>query len=139
MKKILTLMCAAAFCSALFAQEGILDIHPAAPADGKVLSMQEAILGRNVYPESIYCSWRSDNEYAFYKNREWHTAALKPGLTITPEEHWEPVFKGNSLLIAKGGDTQSLSAMIRRSSMDRVSAAMNSASTEDIFPLRTNP
>ena len=105
MKKILTLMCAAAFCSALFAQEGILDIHPAAPADGKVLSMQEAILGRNVYPESIYCSWRSDNEYAFYKNREWHTAALKPGLTITPTEHWEPVFKGNSLLIAKGGDT----------------------------------
>ncbi len=98
-------MCAAAFCSALFAQEGILDIHPAAPADGKVLSMQEAILGRNVYPESIYCSWRSDNEYAFYKNREWHTAALKPGLTITPTEHWEPVFKGNSLLIAKGGDT----------------------------------
>ena len=105
MKRILTLMCAAAFCSALFAQEGILDRYPAGPAGGTPLTMQEAVLGRNVYPENIYCSWRNDNEYAYYKDGAWKSGKLDPERSVGGKETWTPVLKGNSLLIAKGGDT----------------------------------
>ena len=49
MKKALILVGATLFLGgALFAQPRVIGVHP--PHDGKLLTMEEAVAGRNVYP-----------------------------------------------------------------------------------------
>ena len=79
MKKVLTLIAAFAACS-LYAQSGIIDIRPESP-EGKMLTMEEAVLWRALYPEEYY----------------YHLDKSEP--------LWTPVLKANSLFIANGPDT----------------------------------
>ena len=58
MKRALTIIALAAPL-ALRAQTGVVTTHPATP-EGKLLTMEEAVLGRNVRPASVSASWKDN-------------------------------------------------------------------------------
>ena len=77
MKKIL-LTLALSFPLALQAQTGVVSTHPA-NAQGRMLTMEEAVIGRDVRPKNIYASWKNDSSYVFYDNGKWTLADAASG------------------------------------------------------------
>ena len=57
------------------AQTGVIATHPT-NNDGKELTMEEAVLGRNVRPDGIWASWKGKNTILFYKDGKWKTENL---------------------------------------------------------------
>ena len=51
-----------------FAQNNIIDVRPANDPSGKILTMEETILSRDLAPKNLYCRWISDNEIAMLKD-----------------------------------------------------------------------
>ena len=103
MKKYILLLCAVLSGSALLAQSRIIDIHPSASPKGEMLTMEDVIINRNIYPENLYCTWRDSGTFMFYKNGKWEERTV---VEVPPEpEKWSALNKGNSLYITKGTDT----------------------------------
>ena len=75
MRKILTVLGAALLGGVLFAQPRVIGVHPA--HDGKLLTMEEAVAGRTVYPENRYYTWVNDNEYRFRDGNRWETGRIE--------------------------------------------------------------
>ena len=104
MRKGLTLLGATLMLGgALSAQPRVIGVHPA--HDGKLLTMEETVTSRNVYPENRYYSWVNDNEYRFFDGRRWDTARLDEGVEIPEETGWTAFNEGNSLYITDYLDT----------------------------------
>ena len=104
MKKALTLLSAALFLGgALFAQPRVIGTHPA--HDGKLLTMEETITSRSVYPENPYYSWVNDNEYRYLDGRRWATARIDENLELPVETGWTAFNEGNSLYVTDYKDT----------------------------------
>ena len=59
----------------LFAQPRVIGVHPA--HDGKLLTMEESVVGRTVYPENRYYTWVNDNEYRFYTGQGWENGKIE--------------------------------------------------------------
>lgn len=77
MKKILTLIALVA-PMALSAQTGVVATHPA-NNEGKSLTMEEAVMGRNVRPTGIWASWKDNSTIIFRKDGKWMTENLADG------------------------------------------------------------
>ena len=77
MKRILILIALVA-PTALNAQTGIVATHPA-KNEGKSLTMEEAVIGRNVRPAGIWASWKDNNSIIFRKDGKWMTENLANG------------------------------------------------------------
>lgn len=77
MKKILTLIALVA-PMALSAQTGVVATHPA-NNEGKSLTMEEAVMGRNVRPTGIWASWKDNGTIIFRKDGKWMTENLADG------------------------------------------------------------
>ena len=75
MRKLLTILGATLLGGVLFAQPRVIGVHPA--HDGKLLTMEESVAGRSVYPENRYYTWVNDNEYRFYNGKGWETGKLE--------------------------------------------------------------
>ena len=104
MRKTLILLGATLLGGALFAQPRVIGTHPA--HDGRLLTMAEAVAGRNAYPENRYYTWVDDNEYRFYTGSRWETARIDPDRkSAAPESGWRAFNKGNSLYITDSRDT----------------------------------
>ncbi|MBQ9193903.1 MAG: DPP IV N-terminal domain-containing protein [Bacteroidales bacterium] len=104
MKKALTFLSAAILAGgALFAQPRVIGVHPA--HDGKLLTMEEAVAGRSVYPENRYYSWVNDNEYRFFDGKRWDSARLDEKLELPAETGWTAFSQGNSLYVTDYRDT----------------------------------
>ena len=56
---------------ALQAQPGVIQTREANSADGKMLTMEETILSRDLAPEDLRCRWIDDNHLAMYKEGTW--------------------------------------------------------------------
>ena len=69
MRRALTII-ALATPLALNAQTGVVTTHPANP-DGKQITMEEAVLGRNVRPASVAASWKDSDTFITYKDGKW--------------------------------------------------------------------
>ncbi len=54
-----------------FAQSNIIDVRPANTQSGKILTMEETILSRDLAPKNLYCTWISPNEIAMFKDGKW--------------------------------------------------------------------
>lgn len=52
------------------AQEGLIKVHQPGPAEGKVLSMHETILSREIYPVRHSYYWTEEGALASYSGRE---------------------------------------------------------------------
>ncbi|MBQ0144156.1 MAG: S9 family peptidase [Bacteroidales bacterium] len=75
---IITLMLSAAASLSLNAQTGVVSTHPAGEGD-RMLTMEEAVLGRNVRPSGIYARWTDSSTYAFYSGNGWKTCEALSG------------------------------------------------------------
>ena len=104
MKKYLILLGATLVGGALFAQQRVIDIHPA--HDGKLLTMEEAVASRSVTPQNRFFQWVDDNEYASLNGRSWERGKIDENLELPKEEPgWRALNVGNSLYITDGKDT----------------------------------
>ena len=97
MRKIMTVLSAALVGGVLFAQPRVIGVHPA--HDGKLLKMEEAVVGRTVYPENRYYTWVNDNEYRFYDGKGWNTGRIDENLMYPSDMSSTAFNKGNSLYI----------------------------------------
>ena len=77
MKKLLLIIVLAA-PTALWAQTGVVTTHPANP-EGKLLTMKEAVLGRNVRPANVSASWKDSDTFIFRKEGKWMQENLRTG------------------------------------------------------------
>ncbi len=71
MKKISLILGALCLGLALSAQSGIVNTRAANDPSGKVLTMEETILSRELAPENIWASWKSSSEIAMMKDGKW--------------------------------------------------------------------
>ena len=55
----------------LSAQPGIVSTRPANDQNGKVLTMEETILSRELAPENLYCTWAGPQEVLMNKDGKW--------------------------------------------------------------------
>ena len=60
------------------AQTGVVTTHPVNP-DGKQITMEEAVLGRNVRPASVAASWKDSDTFITYKDGKWMQENLSTG------------------------------------------------------------
>lgn len=77
MKRIITLA-ALVTPMVLCAQTGVVATHPA-NNEGKSLTMEEAVMGRNVRPTGIWASWKDNSTIIFRKDGKWMTENLADG------------------------------------------------------------
>ena len=63
----------------LSAQTGIIDTRPANPQDGKILSMEETILSRELSPANLYCTWDDNGSLLVNKEGKWLVHDIKSG------------------------------------------------------------
>lgn len=77
MKRIITLA-ALVTPMVLSAQTGVVATHPA-NNEGKSLTMEEAVMGRNVRPTGIWASWKDNSTIIFRKDGKWMTENLANG------------------------------------------------------------
>ena len=77
MKRIITLA-ALVTPMVLSAQTGVVATHPA-NNEGKSLTMEEAVMGRNVRPTGIWASWKDNSTIIFRKDGKWMAENLANG------------------------------------------------------------
>ena len=53
-------------------------------AEGKILTMEEAILSRDVYPQRSWASWIDNDTFKFYRDKIWYEMDVDSG---TEKEH----------------------------------------------------
>ena len=58
-------------CISLSAQPGVIEVREANRSTGKMLTMEETILSRDLRPENLGCQWLSNDELLMYKDRTW--------------------------------------------------------------------
>lgn len=75
MKHVAILSFALAMSLPCLGQTGIKVVHPATNPEGKILTMEEVIVGRKT-PTSAYPSWTSDG-YRIYVNGKWETRKIE--------------------------------------------------------------
>lgn len=63
---------------AMNAQTGVIARHPANP-EGRMLTMEEAVLGRNIRPASAAASWKDNGALITLQNGKWIEEDLKTG------------------------------------------------------------
>ena len=63
----------------LSAQSGIISTRPANPQDGKVLTMEETILSRELSPANLWASWENPEEILMHKDGKWQTFDINSG------------------------------------------------------------
>ena len=104
MRKYMILLGATLVGGALFAQPRILGTH--APHDGKLLTMEDAVASRAVYPENRYYTWLNDNEYRFLNGSRWDSGRVDESLELPQDfSGWTAFNEGNSLYITDYKDT----------------------------------
>ena len=102
MKRYLILLGATLVGGALFAQPRVIGVHPA--HDGKLLTMENAVADRSVYPENRYYTWVNDNEYRFFDGTHVETGRIDENLELPSDMGWSALVS-NSLYITDYRDT----------------------------------
>ena len=93
----------------LSAQPGIVSTREANNPSGKVLTMEETILSRELSPESLYSTWTEGSELVIRKDNKWQVYDMKTGALSDLKAQSAPslnaVTKGQSLyLVEKDGN-----------------------------------
>ncbi len=107
----------------LSAQSGIVSTRPANDQSGKILTMEETILSRELSPANFWASWKSGSEIIMMKDGKWQVHDIikdtyydykqqKPSLTavaegkslylVTKEGYREPIIESENEQITYG-------------------------------------
>lgn len=60
------------------AQTGVITRHPASQ-EGKILTMEEAVSGRNVRPKNVAASWKDKDTFISFRDGKWQEENLTTG------------------------------------------------------------
>ena len=71
MNRKFTVMCAICASLSLQAQNNIIETRPANAPDGRILTMEETILSRELAPEDLRCRWDDDSHLIMFKEGKW--------------------------------------------------------------------
>lgn len=72
------IIAALAIATTANAQTGVVARHPAT-REGKMLTMEEAVSGRNVRPESVAASWKDNDTFISFRDGKWQEENLTTG------------------------------------------------------------
>ncbi|MDE5732921.1 MAG: S9 family peptidase [Bacteroidales bacterium] len=105
MKKTLTILCMLCTGLVMYAQKGIVSTREANASSGRLLTMEETILSRDLSPANLRCMWTGSTLILMHKDGKWQTLDTETGL-YTPfggqsHKRTEAVTEGNSLYIKK--------------------------------------
>ena len=108
MKKISLILGTLCLGLTLSAQPGIVSTRPANDNSGKILTMEETILSRELSPENLYSRWNGSSELLLMKDGKWQSHDIKTGAYGEMGKQTSPsvqaVVKGQSLyLVGKDG------------------------------------
>lgn len=81
MKRTLIIMCAICAGLSMQAQNYILETRPANSPDGKMLTMEETILSKELAPEDLRCRWDGNTHLVMFKEDKWIRYDIKTGRT----------------------------------------------------------
>jgi len=88
----------------LSAQSGIVNTRPANDQAGKVLTMEETILSRDLSPQSLHATWRNGSELYIMKDGKWQIYDIADGNCSEMKQEPRPavtaVTRGQSLYLA---------------------------------------
>ena len=101
----------------LSAQTGIVSTREANPQNGKVLTMEETILSRELSPANLYCSWKNDSEILMHKDGKWQilditdnscrdyvpSAVSRPEAITKGQSLWLKTADGKEIPVAESG------------------------------------
>ena len=71
MKKVSMILGASCLGLIMYAQPGVISTRPANEQTGKVLTMEETILSRELTPANLYSKWSSSEEIVLQKDGKW--------------------------------------------------------------------
>ena len=105
MKKTIMILGLIGLGLTLSAQPGTIATRPANPQSGKVLTMDETILSRELAPKNLYCSWENDKDIRMHQDGKWVLFNIETRLERPYKPTWkeEKVYtKGRSLYYQSG-------------------------------------
>ena len=105
MKKTIMILGLIGLGLTLSAQPGTIATRPANPQSGKILTMDETILSRELAPKNLYCSWENDKDIRMYQDGKWVLFNIETRLERPYKPTWkeEKVYtKGRSLYYQSG-------------------------------------
>ena len=79
MKKVSMILGASCLGLIMYAQPGVISTRPANEQTGKVLTMEETILSRELTPANLYSKWSSSEEIVLQKDGKWQVYNIKTG------------------------------------------------------------
>ena len=98
----------------LSAQPGIVSTRPANPQDGRILTMEETILSRELSPENLWATWENGTTILMHREGKWQTYDITSGeytdYTGGKQPDVQAVTKDKSLYLAYSDGTQKLIA-----------------------------
>ena len=68
--------------AAMQAQSSVIQTRPANPSDGRILTMEETILSKELAPEDLRCRWVDENNLAMFKDGRWVRYDIQTGDTV---------------------------------------------------------
>ena len=87
MTRIFTILCLMSIGFALSAQPGTIAVREANPQSGKILTMEETILSRELAPENLWCTWNGNEDIVMMKNGQ----AVSFNINTRLEKPYKPV------------------------------------------------
>ena len=86
----------------LSAQSGIIKTRTANDPSGRILTMEETILSRELSPANLYCSWKDAETILMHKDGKWQEYDITTGQHAdfkAPARRMRTVTEGQSLLL----------------------------------------
>ncbi len=77
MKKTIMILCMLCVGLTLSAQSGIVNFRKANDPSGKILTMEETIMSRDLSPANVNASWKSEDELFMMKDGKWQVYNIK--------------------------------------------------------------
>ena len=76
MKKYALIFGAVCMSIAASAQSGVLDTRKANDPSGRILTMEETTLSRELAPKNLYCSWQDNGSLLMHKDGKWQSYSI---------------------------------------------------------------
>ena len=114
MKKLSLILGTLCLGLTLSAQPGIVSTRPANDQTGKVLTMEETILSRELSPMNIYATWENDGTLMMQKDGKWQAYDIATGkssdFTGRKGRQMQAITKDGSLYLIYANGTERLIA-----------------------------
>ena len=82
-----------------------MGVYPAGDPAGKLLTMEDVILNRSIYPSSGYCRWTGDYALTFHDGAAWQDVTVSDAPSKAAPDLPRPVLKDGGMYLAYGKDT----------------------------------